>query len=138
MMDQNETPDLTPEDAAMLEALFSESAADQPEPSPELLARILSDAETVQAAALASPLPVPPATPAPGLWATIMAGLGGLPGVSGLVTATLAGLWIGYSPPTGLSAVAGTYLGTESVLEVDGLSLGFDDGGLFDADVSDG
>jgi hypothetical protein len=82
------------QDDALLEALFAEAAGDgKPEVPADLMARILADAEAMQptAAALA-------ARPArQGLFSQFMQAIGGWPSLAGLATATVAGVWIGFS-----------------------------------------
>ena len=81
----------TTQDAA-LEALF-EAAARQAEQevSPELLARVLADAEAMQ--------PTPAALPQRRVARRrgILAALGGWPSLGGLAAATVAGIWIGFA-----------------------------------------
>lgn len=119
-----------PEDA-FLDALFEETRAARrdapdvsPDVSPELLARILADAETVQEGFAAAP--PHRARPAPaGVLQQISAALGGWPALAGLATASVAGLWLGISPPEGLSDMASLYVtGGEPLLDpVSGFDL---------------
>ncbi len=79
---------MTQRDDFELEAALTAARA-APPPMPGALAqRILADALAAQ-------------TPAP-LWRRIIAGLGGPVGLGGLVTATVAGFWIGVAPPDAL------------------------------------
>lgn len=81
---------------AGLEALFSDARAQAP--APDLVARVLADAEAVQAAPVAVPeRPVR----ARGWLAELVAGLGGWSVVSGITAAGVAGLAVGlYAPDT--------------------------------------
>lgn len=102
-----------------LDALLDEerrvrSGAD-PEVSVDLMARVLADAERVQSGFATAALPRA-APPRAGLWAQIGAALGGWPAVAGLAAASVCGLWLGISPPQGLSDTAAVYYSDESAL----------------------
>ena len=77
MMTQPETFDL--------EALFEDARAQPPEMPDSLGTRIVADALAHQ-----------PRVP---LWRRVIAAVGGPAGFGGLVTATVAGFWIGVAPP---------------------------------------
>lgn len=78
--------------------LFFEAARDQsPAPSPDLLARVLVEAESVQAS---HAVRVP--KPRLGMAAHLYRLLGGWPAMAGLATAALTGIWIGAGLPEGL------------------------------------
>lgn len=82
------------QDDALLEALFAEAAGDgKPEVSSDLLARVMADAEAMQPAAMA--LAARPARQ--GLLSQFMQAIGGWPSLAGLATATVAGIWVGFS-----------------------------------------
>ena len=83
--------DMTDPDIA-LEAFFAAGRAAAPEPSAAFLARVLGEAEAVQAARAA-----PQPQPRQGIWAGLLSALGGWGGASGLATATLAGVWLGFA-----------------------------------------
>ncbi|MDP3342740.1 dihydroorotate dehydrogenase [Frigidibacter sp.] len=91
MADPHNTTD--PEIA--LEAFFAAGRSAAAEPSATFLARVLAEAEAVQAERDA-PIAEPPA-PQQGLWAGIIAALGGWGGAGGLATATMAGVWLGFA-----------------------------------------
>jgi hypothetical protein len=79
----------------LLEAAFSAARTDAMHPVPEaLMARIAGDAETELAWRRARR---PSAT-----LGAILKGLGGWPGLGGLVTAAAVGVWIGVALPTEL------------------------------------
>jgi len=78
-----------------LDALFDAAHKSVPDPAPDFLARLEQDA----ARALA---PRPAARPL-GWFARLRQSIGGWGGLGGLVTATVAGFWIGVSPPASLA-----------------------------------
>lgn len=90
------TPD---RDDSFLDGYFAAARDGAPEPSPDLLARVLADAGAEQARQAAG---TRDAAHRPGLWATMLAALGGWPALGGLATAGVAGLWLGISPPVAL------------------------------------
>jgi len=83
-----------------LDSLFGAARAHPAMGEPDLMARVLADAEAVQ--------PRGPARRArmskPPFWQQLVAVLGGWPAVAGLASATVAGVWIGASNPTLLDA----------------------------------
>ncbi|MEQ9243915.1 hypothetical protein [Roseovarius indicus] len=91
-----------PENKDPLTAFFDAGRAARPEPGDALMARIMADADRVQAERAEAPAP----GPRRGLFAGLAQALGGWPAMAGLATATVAGLWIGVSPPSGLAGVA--------------------------------
>lgn len=97
-----------------LDALFTEAA--EARPGPDLMVRVLADAEAVQAEVLRVEMPVVVAAPpAQGGWfADLVGALGGWSAVSGITAAGVMGLAVGlYSPET-----------VSDLLESDTLSLG--------------
>lgn len=91
-----------------LEALFEAERKNAPDPSTDLLARIMADANQVQ-----NELGAGDAAPASavGFWTTLRSVLGGWPTFAGLATAALAGVWIGVSPPQSLDTLTDSVLG---------------------------
>ncbi len=84
-----------------LDAILSEMRAAAPEPRAELLARVLADAEAAHVApGVGSPAAPRRVTRPAGPFARLAASFGGWGGVGGLLTATVAGLWIGLSGAT--------------------------------------
>ncbi|MDO6728763.1 hypothetical protein Q4577_01955 [Marinovum sp. 2_MG-2023] len=125
----------TNRDDIFLDALFQEERAarnaDMPEVSADLLARVLGDAETIQAGFDNAPLPERKAAALrPGFWAQVSAAIGGWPALAGLVTASVCGLWLGISPPSGLSDTAALYYTDELAM--------FDPMSGFDFDLEEG
>ena len=77
-----------------LEHLFATARAGRPGPSAGLTARIIADADAVQAGF--KPDPFPAGRRRWSGWITAMGGNGVL---AGLATAALAGLWLGFAQP---------------------------------------
>lgn len=96
-------------DEAMLAALFAQARTVGPEPSDGLMARVIADAEAVQA------LRRKPVAARPGPFASALAALGGWGAVSGLVAATLTGVWIGIAGVGGLGSALTGASGAETV-----------------------
>ncbi len=90
-----------------LEPLFEAARAKAPQPSAELMARILVDAQ----AHLPAPAPVAAVQSVPpvrrGWLAGLLAAIGGWPSVAGMATATVAGLWLGFAQPEALTTLSG-------------------------------
>ena len=83
-----------------IEALFDAARHSAPAPSADLMARILSDADNLQAQAH----PKAAVARAPlSRWRALVDLLGGWPAMAGLVSAGVAGLWLGVNPPDMLS-----------------------------------
>ena len=99
------------DDDRALDALLATARQAPADPSPALLARVLADAEAVQAARSRPATPRTPRAPAlataraQGALRRVLDLLGGWGGVGGLVAAGLTGLWIGFSG-TGLLGTA--------------------------------
>jgi len=77
-----------------LEGFFEETRTMRPSPSADLTARILADADAVQAGFRSAPVAVRPRR-----WSGWIAAMGGTGVLAGLATATLAGLWLGFAQP---------------------------------------
>jgi hypothetical protein len=94
-----------PDDSG-LEAFFAAARGAAPEPSAELLTRIMAGAEAELAARAA-----PPAA-APRRWrlANLVKTLGGWPALAGMATAAATGLWLGFAAPDSLNTLAGGLL----------------------------
>lgn len=106
-----------------LEAALAAARTAQPQPSADLLSRIMADAEAVQ------PAPVPQAPRRSGLWPRTLAVLGGWRPVGGLATAAVAGLMIGYSDTGGLVTQPASLWSQTEGAEMAGL---IPDDGFFD------
>ena len=92
-----------------LEDFFRAGRANPAQPDDALLTRVLADAEAAQNAVVATGGTARRARPS--LWAMVAGAVGGWPAMAGLATATVAGVWIGVSAPTGLSNMAMTVWG---------------------------
>lgn len=127
-------------DDAALEQLFSEArAAGGPEAEAGFLARVLADAEAEQAG-FARPGPAG-ASDKPdvlaGIWDALRGAFGGWAPMGGLVTAALAGVWIGFVGADEIGALSPFYassttesLGTVNLLP-EGDTFAFADEGGF-------
>jgi hypothetical protein len=111
-----------------LEDLFARAQKTGATPQDDLVARVLADADAVQAG-----LRSQRARPAsPGLWARILDALGGWPAVSGLAAATVAGVWIGVAPPASVEDVTADVLGTTVAVPLVPSDLGLSSGEFAD------
>jgi len=102
------------DDPDFLDDFFAAARKTRPEPGADLLARVQADALAMQPVAGARAAPA-----RPGLWAQIVAALGGWPAVAGLATATVAGVWIGVAQPAGLADSLSAVLYGSETLSVD-------------------
>jgi hypothetical protein len=94
-----------------LDAFFSAGREQVIEPSPDLLARVLADAESTHIAQAETARATPQKS---GFLSELFSGLGGWPSLASLATAAIAGVWIGISPPAALEDLASTYLSDDS------------------------
>ncbi|WP_116599190.1 hypothetical protein [Primorskyibacter marinus] len=99
------------QDSDGLDAFFDAARNTAPAPDAAFMARILDDALSVQAEAVAPPSPV---TKREGLFSQILRGIGGWPALTGLAAATVAGVWIGVNPPAAVSDQLASLIGTSS------------------------
>jgi len=89
-----------------LDGLLAAARSHAPQPSADLLARVLADAYALQPAAPVAARRVPRPR-----WAGLLALFGGGAGLAGLMTAGVAGLMIGLLQPAPVSAFTGVLLG---------------------------
>lgn len=82
------------DDTTELEQLFAQARQDRSGLPDELAVRILTDAESVRLSRM-----TPVLQPRRSLWARLLDGFGGWPSMGGLVAASAAGVWIGFSAP---------------------------------------
>lgn len=90
-------------DETGLDGFFAAARAETPEPGADFLAR-LTEAALDEQMAQAGRRSAAAGAAAPGLWAALRQALGGWPGMAGLAAACAAGVWLGVSPPEGMSA----------------------------------
>jgi hypothetical protein len=87
-----------------LDKLFKDASSTPPEPSPDFLARVLNDGLTHQPAAKGvMSAPVKKRSRFAQFFDELGETIGGWPTLAGLATATIAGVYIGVSPPESLS-----------------------------------
>lgn len=117
-----------------LDEIFAAARAQTPDPSAGLVARILADAESAQAARERPMVPMARSSP----WSRFVEGLGGWTSLAGLVTATLAGVWLGFVSPDQINTLSGGLLladstgvyALEDILPADdGLAAFYEEGG---------
>lgn len=93
-----------------LDDLFAAARRREADPSADLLARILADAEMAR-------VPPVPASPPRRSWRRILGVmLGGVGATAGMASAALAGVWIGFAQPEALSLITETLV-TSSVID---------------------
>lgn len=90
------------DDAPGLDAFFDAAREEAPQPSADFLSRMTEEALDAQLAQSAARRGTA-ARGAAGLWRQFRQVLGGWPGIAGLTAACVAGIWLGVSPPAGLS-----------------------------------
>ncbi|MEO1639584.1 MAG: hypothetical protein AAFU41_10110 [Pseudomonadota bacterium] len=110
----------------MLDDLFATARKGTAQPGHDLIARVLADADALQSA------PAPQPAQKPGLWTQLMEAIGGWPAVSGLATATIAGVWIGVAPPAAVEDLTATLIGDEVGVALFSGDLLLGDEGLID------
>ncbi|MCY1126322.1 hypothetical protein OU426_05585 [Frigidibacter sp. RF13] len=96
-------------------------------PPPGFLARVAAAGAAIQPAPEAVTAAIAQPRPASGFWAEIARAIGGWRGAGGLVTATLAGAWIGLADPGGLLMAAAS-AGTVELMPGTGDMFGTGDG----------
>ncbi|MCG3268987.1 hypothetical protein [Yoonia sp. I 8.24] len=108
----------------ILEDIFAQARAVAPTPSDDLIARVMAGV----------PVPQVASQPAPrrSLGQQVLDILGGWTAVSGLVTATCAGVWIGVSPPESVQDYTATYFGDEISVSLFSEEAIFATGDFFD------
>ncbi|MDO6589248.1 hypothetical protein Q4539_03210 [Yoonia sp. 1_MG-2023] len=108
----------------ILEDIFAQARAVAPVPSDDLIARVMAGATVPQA--------VPQPAPRRSLGQQVLDLLGGWTAVSGLVTATCAGVWIGVAPPASVENYTATYFGDEINVSIFSEDAIFATGDFFD------
>ncbi|MEO0750984.1 MAG: hypothetical protein AAFY25_04215 [Pseudomonadota bacterium] len=112
-----------------LERDFRALKAHAAPPGDDLMARVLADADAVQAAAMA-----PPPRAASSFGTRFVRLIGGWPSLAGLATAGIAGVWIGLTQPAALIEGSQALLYGDQTMALVDLDPGFGfsdlDGGL--------
>lgn len=96
-----------------LDSFFAAARDTAPAPSEALMARVLADASLEQS----RPVPMPTRTSHRSVWQMLAAVFGGGGALAGMMTATVAGAYIGFSQPLGegiFALVTNTVTGAES------------------------
>lgn len=107
----------------MLDDLFAQARRVTPEVAADLMARVMADAERSSQPAIAKP------APRRDLMSRILDVLGGWSVVGGLTAATVAGVWIGISPPAALDDLTAGLSGDVVALSLfDEVPFGFEEG----------
>lgn len=110
----------------MLDDLFARTRGIEPVPSNDLMARVIADADAVQPAQALAP------AAGAGLWARMLDAIGGWPAVSGLAAATVAGIWVGVAPPSGVEDLTAAMIGDEVSISLFSADLMLGGGALGD------
>jgi hypothetical protein len=115
---------MTDRDEHMLDDIFAQARAVAPIPSDDLIARVMAGATVPQSA--------PQPAPRRSFGQQVLDLLGGWTAVSGLVTATCAGVWIGVAPPSSVQDYTATYFGDEISVSIFSEDAIFASGDFFD------
>ncbi|MGC3939455.1 hypothetical protein ACOTTU_16745 [Roseobacter sp. EG26] len=99
------------DDMTQVDRLLKAARDGEPDLPSGLMARVLADADAIQSQPARPPMPARP------LWARLSEALGGWQGMGGLVAATCAGVWIGFSPPASVPDAGALILGYEAGVE---------------------
>lgn len=86
---------MTKSEDDMLDHFFEGARAQRPAVPDDLMARVLADAASAQ--------PRIAIAPQPKIWTAILDLIGGWPSVGGLAMAGVAGIWVGFAPPTSVA-----------------------------------
>ncbi len=103
---------MTDKNDARLDAYFTAGRKTAMLPSDNLMARILADADAAMPvqAQIQTVLHNNSTGFFATIFATLWAAIGGWPAAAGMATATLVGVWIGFSQPAGLDILTLKYL----------------------------
>lgn len=99
-----------------LESLFATARTPAVQAPAALTARVLADADARMRPAAPAPQQASPSRP--GLWASLGAVFGGGGALAGMVTATLAGFWIGFAQPGDLGAMSAVLSGSAAEIDM--------------------
>ncbi|MBS9716987.1 hypothetical protein ACFFUT_08840 [Pseudohalocynthiibacter aestuariivivens] len=112
-------------DSGALEGLFDLARTEKHVPSSDLIVRVLADADTEQAVCRVTSSK--PSEARESRLAVVFRAIGGWPAIAGMATATVAGIWIGLSPPATLEDISSSILTGETDAYLSELLPGFDD-----------
>ena len=104
-----------------LDGLFAAAKATPAPVSADLLSRVMEDALDAQLVNAATP-PLPAHVQDHKIarfWRGVVEAIGGWPAVAGLATASVAGVWIGFSPALGVGDAMAGVIGTTSAASGD-------------------
>lgn len=107
-----------------LDPMFAAARAASPHVPAGLMARVIADAEAeiqglASQAAGSSVLAAPRARPqAFGLWSGLADLFGGAGALAGMLTATVAGFWIGFADPAPLGAMSAALIGASAEIDM--------------------
>ncbi|PRY24911.1 hypothetical protein CLV78_10284 [Aliiruegeria haliotis] len=108
-----------------LETFFKAARDVDGDPSADLMARVLADAYEEQPAP-GPAVTAPAKAPRRGWLSGAIEAMGGWPAMTGLAAATMAGVWIGYSPPLALETLSLDVLDSGYGLPLDGTLPAYD------------
>lgn len=114
---------MTDQDDSFLDDIFADVRKADVDVSPQLTARVLTDAAMTR-------LPAPPSV---SFWAGLREAVGGWPAIGGVACAGVAGLWVGLAPPSSVETLAADMFGTTTSVSFIG---DFDD--FVEGTVTDG
>lgn len=125
MADKTEKTKTAPQDDDLfLDAFFDAERDGSPAMCPDLFTRVLGDAETMQSAFVA---PIVTKKPSVSIWTQAFSVLVKTwPSAAGLATATLAGVWIGYSPPAVIETFTSSFVGSTETAGIFDVMAEFD------------
>lgn len=100
-----------------LDALFAIAKSSTPQPSSVLTQRVLADADAEMELYVkdAAPSRMPVRA---GFWATLSAAFGGGGALAGMVTATVAGFYIGFAQPVDTALVTAVLGGDSAMIDL--------------------
>lgn len=113
---------MTDKDDAFLDDIFAAARDADGTVSDALIDRVVADAGLVPRAPVKETL-----------WQSLVSAIGGWPALGGVVTAGLAGVWVGFMPPMQVESFAASVLGTTTSVSFLGE---FDD--LIETELTDG
>ena len=111
-----------PLDDQELELLFAAARQSKPQPSDELLKRVVEESGYH-----ASPVSVASAASKPGPFKAVLDAFGGIPAAIGFATATAAGLAIGFFASAPLDGLSSEYLATVAGFSLEDIMPSFID-----------